>query len=275
MRRPRAFFLLAVLSAGCSQPPATTSEAQPQASDPFGGYEWVDLTHAYDRETVYWPTGIPFDHIETAFGVNEKGYFYSSFDLKTSEHSGTHLDAPIHFAQGRKAVDELAVEELIGPAVVLDVSASTAADPDYRLSTEDIQAAETAAGEIPAGAIVLVRTGWSERWPDRLAYMGDDTPGSAANLHFPGIAPEAAEVLVERGVKAVGIDTASIDHGPSTEFQTHRILNGAGISGLENLTHLDRLPARGAQLVALPMKIAGGSGGPCRVVALVPRGPLQ
>lgn len=271
MARLQAAAILALL-VSCSQPAPKPESAR---ADPFSGYEWVDLSHAYEADTVFWPTGIPFDHIETAYGVNEKGYFYSSYDLKTSEHSGTHLDAPIHFAEGQAAVDDLALDDLVGPAVVIDVAEKTEAEADYLLSLEDIAAAEAADGPIPADSILLVRTDWSTRWPDRLAYMGDDTPGNADDLHFPGIAPDAARALVERGVKAVGIDTASLDHGPSTDFMTHRILNGAGVAGLENLTNLGRLPARGAYVVAMPMKIRGGSGGPCRVTALVPVEPLQ
>ena len=242
----------------------------PTPADPFAGKAWIDLTHPYDVDNVYWPTGIPFEHTETAFGVTDGGYFYSAYDVTTSEHSGTHIDAPIHFGEGKATVEDLAIDDLVGPLVLIDVTAKAQADPDYLVTAEDVAAAEQADGPIPAGAIVVVRTGWSDRWPDRKSYMGDDTLGRADNLHFPGYHPDAARLLVERGVKAVGIDTASIDHGPSTDFQTHRILAEASISGLENLTNLADLPARGAQLLAFPMKISDGSGAPCRVVALVP-----
>ena len=230
---------------------------------------WLDLTHAYDAETVFWPTGKPFEHIETAWGATEQGYFYSSFDLFTSEHAGTHIDAPIHFSAGKRTVDQIPLDELAGPAAVIDVSEQAAADPDYLVSPEDIARHEQRHGPIEAGEIVLIRSGWSARWPDAKAYLGDDTPGRADNLHFPGIGPAAARALVERGVKAVGIDTASIDNGPSREFQTHQILLGAQIPGLENLTGLDSLPAGGAWVIAMPMKIGRGSGGPCRVAALL------
>lgn len=230
---------------------------------------WIDLTHAYDAETVFWPTGKPFEHLETAWGVTGQGYFYSSFDLYTSEHAGTHIDAPIHFSAGKRTVDEIPLDELAGPAAVVDVSVQVAANPDYLVSPEDLARHEQQYGPIEAGAIVLIRSGWSERWPDAKAYLGDDTPGRADNLHFPGIGPAAARALVERRVKAVGIDTASIDHGPSRDFQTHQILLGAQIPGLENLTGLVSLPARGAWVIAMPMKIGRGSGGPCRVAALI------
>jgi kynurenine formamidase len=263
-----AFWLFAALAAcgACSQ-----TAAPPAAENGFdlGAARVVDLTHSFGADTIFWPTGKPFNHQQTSWGVNEKGYFYSSFDYASSEHLGTHVDAPIHFAEGRPALDAVAPERWIGPGVVIDIAAACAEDADYLLSRADVDAHEAEHGAIPAGAIVLVRTGWSARWPDTKRYMGDDTPGSADNLHFPGIGEEAARLFVERGVDAVGIDTASIDHGPSTHFLSHRVLGEAEIPGLENLTGLDALPARGSWVIALPMKIAGGSGGPLRAVALL------
>jgi kynurenine formamidase len=187
-----------------------------------------------------------------------------------AEHCGTHLDAPIHFAEGRDTVDRIPLGRLFGPAAVIDLRAACAADPDYRMSLGDLEASERRHGRIERGAILLVRTGWSERWSDRKRYLGSDAPGDASNLHFPGVSEDAARALVERGVGAVGIDTASLDHGPSKEFPTHRVLLGANVPGLENLMNLGALPPRGAFLVALPIKIEGGSGGPCRVVAVLP-----
>jgi kynurenine formamidase len=254
----------------CAQPePASPAATETAGSNPFAGYRWVDLSHSYDDETIFWPTGEGFKHIPTAWGETAKGYFYSSFDIALSEHSGTHVDAPIHFAAGKPTVDQIPLARLTGPAVVVDVTAKADADPDYLVSPADIEADEAANGAIAAGAVVLIRTGWSKRWPDVKAYMGDDRPGRTDDLHFPGLAPETAELLSARGARAVGIDTASLDHGPSSEFKTHQILAKAELPGLENLTSLDELPVRGAYLIALPMKIGGGSGGPCRVVALV------
>jgi kynurenine formamidase len=247
------------------QPPA-----DPPRADPFAGYRFVDLTHAYDAETIFWPTGEAFRHTQTAWGETPGGYFYSSYDIALSEHSGTHLDAPIHFAANKPTADQVPLERLAGPAVVVDVSAKAEADADYLVTPADIEADEAANGALPAGAVVLFRTGWSKRWPDVQAYMGDDRAGRTDALHFPGLAPETAELLSRRGVHAVGIDTASLDHGPSTDFQTHQILAKSELPGLENLTGLDALPVRGAYVIALPMKIGAGSGAPCRVVALVP-----
>lgn len=255
----------ATVLVGCAPAP------QPAPADPFAGMRWIDLTHTYDAETIFWPTGKPFEHIQTSWGEAEGGYFYSAYDLAVSEHAGTHVDAPIHFSAGGATVDDVPLDALIGPAVVIDVVAQANADRDYLASVEDLSRYEAEHGPITAEDVVLIRTGWSSRWPKTLEYMGDDRPGRADELHFPGIGPELAEVLAQRGVKAVGIDTASIDAGPSKDFRTHQILMGAGATGLENLTGLEALPARGAWVVALPMKIGAGSGAPARIAALVRR----
>ena len=230
----------------------------------------VDLTHSFDASTVYWPTAEDFKWKKTAWGLNQQGKWYASAELSTSEHGGTHLDAPIHFAEGRQTSEQIEVARFIGPAYVIDISAQCAKDRDYQLRPEDIAAFEKQHGEISAKAIVLVRTGWSRFWPDREKYLGSAKRGDASGLHFPGISPAAAEVLVARGVDGVGIDTASIDHGPSKEFGAHRVLAGANIFNLENLAGLEKVPAKGATLIALPMKIAGGTGGPVRAVAILP-----
>lgn len=234
----------------------------------------VDLTHALDERTLYWPTspsGFTLDRL--AYGPTPGGWFYAANAFAAPEHGGTHLDAPIHFAEGGRTVDQLPLRQLVAPAVVVDVTAQAAADADYRLTRDDVLAWERQHGRIAPGSIVLLRTGWSARWPDRMAYFGDDTPGDASKLHFPSFGAEAARLLVEeRRVGALGADVASIDYGQSADFQVHRIAAAAQVPGLENLTALDQLPPTGAVVIALPMKIAGGSGGPARVIALVPAG---
>jgi kynurenine formamidase len=233
----------------------------------------VDLTHAYNAQTIYWPTVTEtFTHPQVAFGQTPGGYFYSAYTLSTPEHGGTHLDAPIHFAERGESADKIALRKLVAPAVVIDVSDKAGADADYRLTVDDVAAFERAHGEIAAGTIVLLRTGWSKRWPDRKAYLGDDTPGDASKLHFPSFGVDAARLLVEqRHVAALGADVASIDYGPSTDFMVHRIVGAANVPGFENLTNLDQLPVTGATVIALPMKIEGGSGGPLRAIAIIPR----
>lgn len=263
---------LALLALGCAgEIPPDSAEVAPPID--LVNYRVIDLTHSYGPDTVYWPTApSEFELEQLAYGETEAGFFYSANAIRTPEHGGTHLDAPIHFGADRWTVDVVPLEGLIGPAVVLDVSVSAAAHADYRLNLADISAWEARHGEIAEGAIVLLRTGWSERWPDKLAYLGDDTPGNASNLHFPSYGEEAARLLIEeRRVSVLGVDTASIDHGPSADFPVHRIAAEHNVSGLENVRGLDRVPPAGAWVIALPMKIEGGSGGPVRIAALVPR----
>src|SRR5688572_4383543 len=232
----------------------------------------VDLSHAFNARTLYWPNSPTSFALEKLFfGVTPGGFFYAANQFPAPEHGGTHLDAPIHFAEGKQFNHEIPLERLVAPAVVIDVSAQAQRDPDYRLTVADVTAFEQRHGRIAAGTIVLLRTGWSKRWPDRKAYFGDDTPGDASKLHFPSYGEAAARLLVDgRKVAALGADVASIDYGPSSDFVVHRIAAAANVPGFENLTNLDQLPARGAIVVALPMKIEGGSGGPLRAIALVP-----
>ncbi|MCQ4190172.1 cyclase family protein [Methylocystis suflitae] len=246
--------------------------AQAQSLD-LSSSKVVDLTHAFNAETVYWPTSPSGFELKVLHkGPTKAGFFYFANAFCSPEHGGTHLDAPMHFAEGRWTNAEIPVERFVGPAIVIDVAAKAAANPDYLLTIEDIAAWEAAHGRIPDKAIVLLRTGWSARWPDKKAYLGDDTPGDAAHLHFPSFGPEAAAWLAkERRPNLIGVDTASVDNGPSQDFLVHRIIGAANIGGLENLTALDQLPPTGAILVALPMKIEKGSGGPARIIALVPR----
>lgn len=236
-------------------------------------FQLVDLSHTYDAETIYWPTSpSAFAKEELAFGESDGGYFYSAYSVSTPEHGGTHIDAPIHFAEDGATTDKLLLTNLIAPGVIIDVSKSAAADRNYRLQVKDVMAFEARHGEITAGTIVLLRTGWSQFWPNTRAYLGDDTPGDASRLSFPGYGAEATRLLVERrGVRLLGIDTASLDYGPTTDFIAHQIAAASGTANLENLTNLNKLPDVGFILLALPMKIGGGSGGPVRVVALVPK----
>jgi kynurenine formamidase len=255
---------LAVSVAACS-PPA--DNARRPAGTP------IDLSHDYSDQTVFWPTAEGFKLDKVADGVTAQGYYYAANDFSTSEHGGTHIDAPVHFAKGRRSVDQIPLDQLIGAAIVVDVTAAAASQPDYRVTTEDFTAWERTNGEIPSGAIVLIRTGYSRFWPDASRYLGtaERGAGAVAKLHFPGLHPDAARWLAEsRRVKAVGLDTASIDYGQSTMYESHRVLFERDIPAFENLTNLDRLPATGAFVVALPMKIKGGSGAPLRAVAFLP-----
>jgi kynurenine formamidase len=247
------------------------ARARAQALD-LSRYRMVDLTHPFNAKTLYWPTSpTSFKLDQLQYGPTPGGWFYSSYAFSAPEHGGTHLDAPIHFSQTGITADRIPLAQLIAPAVVIDISAKARANRDYRLTVADVSEFERAHGPIAAGTIVLLRTGWSSRYPDRKSYFGDDTPNDASKLHFPSFGVEAARLLVQRKVAALGADVSSIDYGASADFQVHRVAFAANVIGFENLTALDQLPAAGAIVIALPMKIEGGSGGPLRAVALVPR----
>ena len=266
MRRSQtALLCLVAVIALLSQP----SSAQAQQG------RIVDLSYPFSEKTVYWPTAEGF-HLEKDFeGVTEGGFYYSAYRYAAAEHGGTHIDAPVHFARGRNSVDEIPPEQLIGWAIVVDVTQQCRKNADYRVSTQDFLSWERRNGRIPTGSIVFLRTGFGKFYPDRKKYLGTDERGAAAvaKLHFPGLHPEAARWLtLNRSIKAIGLDTASIDYGQSTMFESHRILADKNIPSFENVANLDQLPAKGFRVIALPMKIEKGSGGPLRMIALVGRG---
>jgi kynurenine formamidase len=255
--------LMLVVSIGCSSTPPNVSS---------GNVRYVDLTHDLSSESVFWPTGETFRLDKVADGVTDKGYYYASNNYSGNEHGGTHIDAPVHFAQGHWTVDQIPLDRLIGNAVVVDVSAASAKNPDYQVSVADFTVWEQTHGQLEPDMIVLIRTDFSKRWPDARTYLGTDEKGAGAvaRLHFPGLHPDAATWLAEtRKIKAVGLDTASIDYGQSTQFQSHQILYQRNIPAFENLAALDQLPSRGATVFALPIKIKGGSGGPLRAIAVL------
>jgi len=268
MKRVTAPLVVATFLAAC---------ARPSVTDLLARATWVDLTYAFDSTTIYWPTAKPFKLEVVSAQRTPAGYYYAANNIAAAEHGGTHLDAPVHFAEGKHTTDQLPLAQLVGPAFVIDVSSKAEVDRDSRIVPADLGAWEqggrgAAHARIPEGAIVLFRTGWGSRWPDRAGYLGTTKTGPAAvpELHFPGIHPDAARWLVQRQVHDVGIDTPSIDYGQSSTFDTHRTLFAADIPAFENVGHLSALPATGAFVIALPMKIRGGSGGPLRIVAVLP-----
>ena len=261
------------MSLGCTVSVSDERAAEPAAGLSFADLELVDLSWSYGEDTLFRPTAMQkFDLKEVAYGISDGGYLYSAYDFCAPEHGGTHLDAPRHFSENGWTSEAIPLDRLLTPAVVLDISAEASADRDYRLTVGDVEAWEAEHGEIPAGSTVYLRTGWGERWPDAMRYLGDDTVGDATKLHFPSYGEAAARLLVERGVAALGIDTASIDYGASEDFIVHQVVNGANVIGLENVANLERLSPTGAWTVALPMKIENGSGGPVRILGLVPAG---
>ena len=245
---------------------------EPSLADRLSGGNWIDLTYTFDSTTVYWPTAEPFHLTVVSARRLPAGYYYAANNLAAAEHGGTHLDAPVHFVEKKRTADQIPLSQLMGPAIVIDVRKQADSNADFRIHQSDLTAWEEAHGVIPEDAIVLIRTGWGSRWPDRARYLGTTLTGAAgaATLHFPGLDLDAARGLVRRKVKAVGIDTPSIDYGQSKTFTVHRRLFASNIPAFENVAQLDKLPVTGAFVIALPMKIGGGSGGPLRIVALLP-----
>ncbi|GAB5520119.1 MAG: cyclase family protein [Rhodothermales bacterium] len=259
--------MAALLIACQSSPP------EPAATAAFPAGRLIDLSHAYDSETIYWPTEDGFQLEVGAQGMTEGGWYYEAFSFTSAEHGGTHLDAPIHFAEGRRTVDAIPLEDLIGKGIVVDVSEAALTDPDYQVSVADFEVWEAEHGPLPDGSIVLLRTGYAQFWPDRVRYMGTDERGAdaVALLHFPGLHPDAAQWLVDnRRIAAIGLDTPSVDYGQSGDFMAHRILFEANIPAFENVADMRELPPKDFTILALPMKIGEGSGAPLRIVAMVP-----
>lgn len=235
--------------------------------------KWIDLSYDFSDQTIYWPNNPVGFKLDTQFnGITPAGFYYSSNAFFSPEHGGTHLDAPVHFAKGKWSADKIPLSQLMGEAVVIDVTQKCTGNADYRVTTDDIKAWEKQNGIIPANTILLFRTGWGKYYPDKEKYLGTAENGDAATakLHFPSIHPDLATWLLKnRKIKAVGIDTPSIDYGQSKDFKTHQLFYAENIPGLENIANLEQLPPKGAYIIALPMKIKDGTGGPLRIVAWV------
>ena len=239
--------LVLAATAACGAPSVPPATPPPPA---FPGGPLVDLSHAYDAQAIFWPTAAPFTLAKVHDGMTQGGYYYAANDFATSEHGGTHVDAPIHFAQGHQTVDQIPLERLVGAAVVIDVTEAAARDADYQVTVDDLERAEARDGRIPDRAIVLIRTGFSRRWPDAATYLGTAERGAAAvaKLHFPGLHPDAARVA----------DRPPIDRGDRDRHGEHRlrpvdgvrVAPGAlrqGYPGLREL-HQPRSPADAGRL---------------------------
>lgn len=227
----------------------------------------IDLTYPLNPDNAFWPGDDykPFE-LKTIATIEEDGVLSKAICLP--EHLGTHLDAPNHFEKNQPSVDKLTAEQLFGPGVVIDVTAQAEQNADYTLKVSDIERWEKEHGRVPEGAIVLLNTGWGRFWGNVARFQNRDARGQ---LHFPSYSAEAARFLIEkRKARGVGIDNLSIDPGISKDFPVHHIVNGAGKFGLENVAHLDKLPARGFYLIIAPMKIETGTGGPARIWAVLP-----
>lgn len=263
-----AFFIALIVFAACNNKPAQ----EIALSEKLAKGKWIDLSYDLSEQTLYWPnnpTGFKLD--TTAIGVTPAGFYYSTYAFSAPEHGGTHLDAPSHFAEHGISVDKISLDNLTGDAVVIDVSAKALNNRDYLITVNDVTEWESANGKIAPHTIVLFKTGYGKFYPDAAQYFGTAEKGADAipKLHFPGIDTALATWLVAHKVKATGLDTPSIDFGQSKDFKTHQVLMGANIPAFENIANMDQLPVKGAYVVALPMKIKNGSGGPLRLIAWV------
>jgi kynurenine formamidase len=255
---------LTLLLGGCLTPGAAPG-GRPGLADAMAGARIVDLSHPLTERMPVYPGGTLLS--ARVMGTVEKNGYYIR-DFTVGEHTGTHVDAPAHFAAGAKTVDQLPVESLAGPAAVVDVSAKAAQNADYEVTVQDIEAWERQHGALGPRHLVLIRTGWASRWPDEQRYLNADASGV---MHFPGVSLAASQLLNARQVRAIGIDTLSTDPGPSTTFAQHRHFLGGGGYHIENLADLSALPAEGAYVVVQPVSVQGGSGSPARVLAFLPQ----
>ncbi len=234
--------------------------------------KFIDLTYPFDSQTIYWPTEKGFQLQKVYDGKTPKGYFYSAYKFCAPEHGGTHLDAPRHFSKNGLTVDKIPIDAMRGESLVITIKSQVQANRDYAVTVDDIKQFEKQYRPIHSGDIVLFYTGWGKYWGDKKRYLGSDKFGDTKHLHFPGISKEAAQYLVDKKVKAIGLDTPSLDPGVSSEFWAHRVILGANIYGIENIANLQAVPPTGAMLIVAPMKIQGGSGAPARIYAIFPCG---
>ncbi|MDT7831956.1 cyclase family protein [Flavobacteriaceae bacterium S356] len=253
---------------GCNTPKV---KEQPKENN-LSKSKIIDLTYTFSKETIYWVTAREFELDVVYKGDTDKGYFYAANNFATAEHGGTHIDAPIHFSKTGQTVEEIPLNRLMGNAIKVDVSTNALNNPDYLVSIKDFEDWEAKEGKIPDGSIVILETGFSRYYPDKVKYMGTDKRGEHAvkELHFPGLSPEAAQWLVDnRNIHAIGIDTPSIDYGQSEYFKSHVILLSKNIPAFENVANVAQLPTKGFQIIALPMKIKDGTGSPLRIIAVL------
>ncbi|XP_070206379.1 isatin hydrolase-like [Littorina saxatilis] len=230
----------------------------------------VDLSHTLGPDTLFWPGFPGFNLTHLVKGNTSGGFWLEANWISTSEHGGTHLDAPAHFAQGGEHLQDLSVDKFFGPGIVVNASGQAAVNPDFQLGVTDLENWEDQNGRISPQSVVLVNFGWSPRYPDRYRYFNTLTPDDPGTFHFPGIGLQALQWLVQqRDTKLIGVDVPSVDHAQAQNFEGHQFLCAHRIPFVESLTHLDQLPAQGMTVYAVPLSIVGGSGLPVRAFAVV------
>jgi kynurenine formamidase len=237
--------------------------AVPRRARANGDMELMDLSHVFSPNVPTY-SGAPGASRVDQVTVEANGFYIQSWTF--DEHTGTHMDIPAHFIADGETVDNYAIGLFLSPAVVIDISAKTADNDDATVDVADIEAWEAENGEIPAGAMVCMYSGWESRWDDADSFRNPDADGV---MHFPGFSGEAAEFLVsERDIHGIAVDTLSLDIGASTTFDVHYTILGAGKYGLENVANLSSLIGMGANIIVGVPRWEEGSGGPCRVMAM-------
>ncbi|XP_053374689.1 isatin hydrolase-like [Mercenaria mercenaria] len=231
-------------------------------------FKVVDLTHEQNPSTIYWPGNPNYNFTILFRNRTSKGYWYESNTFQTAEHGGTHLDSPAHFAEGKKRQHQIPMEKLVGPGVIVNVKAKSAENPDYRVTIDDLRAWESKYNRLPKGAVIIMNSGWSLKYPNKTLTFGTETPDDASTFHFPGWHEDTVNWLIKnRDVNVVGVDTPSTDYAQSTTFPVHVALGEADIPGVENVANLDEIPESGSIIYVAAIKLYDGSGGPTRVFA--------
>lgn len=234
-------------------------------------FKVVDLTHDHSNTTIYWPGNPEYNFTILARGNTTGGYWYESNYIGTAEHGGTHLDSPAHFYKDRLRTHNIPIENLVGPGVIINVKNKAAEKADYQVSIDDLKQWESMYKQIPEKAIVIMNSGWHERYPNASLVFNTDSPTDSSTFHFPAWHEKAIEWLIsERSVNVVGVDTPSTDFGQSKTFPVHILLGQANIPGAENVANLDAIPEAGSIIFVAVTKIYDGSGGPARIFATVP-----
>jgi len=228
-------------------------------------YQFIDLTHTLDENIPVWPNSQRFGRNITK-DYAQSGYRVEHYNFAAG--TGTHMDAPSHFAKGGYTISDFQLSELIVPACVLDIAKQVSENSDYIITADDLLTWEKQHDSIPAGSLFLAYTGWAKYWPDEQKYRNQDKNGEQ---HFPGFGKTAAELLIERNIVGIGIDTLSLDPGMDKTFATHFTMLPNNKYQLENLTNLDQLPATGATIFVMPVKIKNAPEAPARVIAILNR----
>ncbi|GFT37507.1 uncharacterized protein NPIL_513881 [Nephila pilipes] len=233
-------------------------------------WKMVDMTYVFDENAHRYPLFRKFNMSVTVNGTTDAGIWIRSEEYVSSTHAGTHMDAPSHFIMNGINIDQIPISQFIAPAAVIDITEKVSLNPDSGATIDDLINWESITGHSLNGTIILFRSGWGQKYYNTTAYLGT-SDNDVNKMIYPGIEPEAAQWLVDnRNIKGIGVDTLSFDKGTTIDFRSHLILLGRGIFGLENVANMEEIPIHGAMLYVLPMKIAGASGAPTRVIATFP-----